>query len=229
MNLLALELATEACSVAVQSGDTVVSRHSVAPRQHAELALPWSDELLAQADLAKNQLDAITISIGPGAFTGVRLAIAMGQGMALALGKPLIGVSTLAVLAMEATRDGFTGKILAAIDARMGEVYAARFEWDGESLTAVSDEIVIAPDSLDVEGIDNSWRAVGTGIDAADGTLRSRLSCDLVSDALPHADMLLRLAQHATPSAPEQVEPTYLRNNVALTLAEQRAAREAKK
>lgn len=229
MNLLALELATEACSIAVQAGDDVAARHSVAPRQHAELALSWSDELLSQAGLRKNQLDAITISVGPGAFTGVRLAIAMGQGMALALGKPLIGVSTLAVLAMEATRDGFNGNILAVIDARMGEVYAARFAWDGTTLRPLSDEQVIAPDLLDLDRIDASWRAVGTGIDAANGVLRDRLNCELLADALPHADMLLRLAHHATPQPPENVEPTYLRNNVALTLAEQRAAREAKK
>lgn len=228
MKILALELATEACSVAVQSGGNILSRHSIAPRQHAELALPWSDVLLRDSGLTKNDLDAIAISVGPGAFTGVRLAIAMGQGMSLALGIPLLGVSTLAVLAMEATRDGFTGNILAVIDARMGEIYGARFAWDGQSLVPISDEVVVAPSLLDIDGIDTTWRAVGTGVDAADRFLRTRLPCELVPDALPHAEMLVRLAREVEPIAPERVEPTYLRNNVALTLAEQRAAREAK-
>ena len=99
MKLLAFETATEACSVAVWSDGEVRERFEIAPRRHAELALPWAEQLLARAGVAKSQLDAIAVGRGPGAFTGVRLAVALAQGMALALDLPVVPVSTLAVLA----------------------------------------------------------------------------------------------------------------------------------
>ena len=99
MKLLAFETATEACSIAVYVDGEVRERFEVAPRRHAELALPWAEQLLAEAGIARAQLDAIALSRGPGAFTGVRLAIALAQGIALALDRPLLPVSTLAVLA----------------------------------------------------------------------------------------------------------------------------------
>ena len=99
MKLLAFETATEACSVAVYVDGEVSERFDLAPRRHAELALPWADEVLAEAGIAKSQLDAIAVGRGPGAFTGVRLAIAVAQGIALALDRPVLPVSTLAALA----------------------------------------------------------------------------------------------------------------------------------
>ena len=116
MKLLALETSTEACSVAVWIDGEVRERFELAPRRHAELALPWAEQLLAEAGIAKSQLDAIAVGRGPGAFTGVRLAIAIAQGIALALDRPVLPVSTLAALAMRAQGD----RIIAAIDARMG-------------------------------------------------------------------------------------------------------------
>ena len=147
MKLLAFELATEACSVALWDDGEVRERFEVAPRRHAELALPWADALLAEAGMAKSQLDAIAIGRGPGAFTGVRLAIALVQGLALALDRPVLPVSTLAVLAMQ----GRGAHVLAAMCTARGELLA-----------------------------------------------------------------------------PEKVEPTYLRNQVALTLAQQQALRDAR-
>src|SRR5690606_11462243 len=132
MRLLAFETATEACSVAVLVDDAVIERFEIAPRRHAELALPWAGELLAQAGVAKSQLDAIAVGRGPGAFTGVRLAVALAQGIALALDRPVVGVSTLAALAALAAR-AHGDRVLAAIDARMGEVYLGAFvRMDGE-------------------------------------------------------------------------------------------------
>ena len=103
MRLLAIETATEACSVAVLVDGAVIERFEIAPRRHTELVLPWADALLAEAGIAKSQLDAIAVGRGPGAFTGVRLAIALAQGIALALDRPLLPVSTLAALAMQAS------------------------------------------------------------------------------------------------------------------------------
>ena len=144
MKLLAFETATEACSVALWIDGCVRERFELAPRRHAELALPWADALLREAGIAKSQLDAIAVGRGPGAFTGVRLAIAIAQGIALALERPVVGVSTLAALAMQADGD----RVLAAIDARMGEVYLGAFERDADGMSAL--DAAALPHAADV-------------------------------------------------------------------------------
>lgn len=232
MRLLAFETATEACSVALWVEGEVRERFGIAPRRHAELALPWAGELLAEAGVTRAQLDAIAVGRGPGAFTGVRLAIALGQGIALALDRPIVPVSTLAALAMQARGP----RVLAAIDARMGEVYAAAFERRGDDdAIALAPERVTAPDAVSLPDTRDAWQAVGTGFAAAGGVLATRLGSRLASidaGALPHASDVARLAAHAYARgeavAPERVEPAYLRDNVALTLAEQQALRESR-
>jgi len=231
MKLLAFELATEACSVALWVDGEVHERFEVAPRRHAELALPWAGELLAEAGLARSQLDAVALGRGPGAFTGVRLAIALAQGVALALDRPLVPVSTLAALALPASGS----RVLAAIDARMGEVYTAAFERRANELVALSSEAVGDPATFNLAGDAADWHGVGTGFAAVDGALRQRLAGRLASvdpAALPRAGDVARLAVLACARgeaiAPERVEPAYLRNNVALTIAEQQALRAAK-
>ncbi|MGV8944734.1 tRNA (adenosine(37)-N6)-threonylcarbamoyltransferase complex dimerization subunit type 1 TsaB [Thermomonas sp.] len=231
MKLLAIETATEACSIAVLVDGAVIERFEIAPRRHTELALPWAEALLAEAGIAKSQLDAIAVGRGPGAFTGVRLAIALAQGIALALDRPLLPISTLAALAMQAAGE----RILAASDARMGEIYIASFRRDGDGVVASSDEIVIAPDVY-VAPDGNDWHGVGTGFAAADGALVTRLQTRLATvdaTALPHAADVARLGALAFARgeaiAPERIEPAYLRNNVALTIAEQQARRAARR
>ncbi|MEO8366769.1 MAG: tRNA (adenosine(37)-N6)-threonylcarbamoyltransferase complex dimerization subunit type 1 TsaB [Pseudoxanthomonas sp.] len=228
MKLLAFETATEACSVALYLDGEIIERHEIAPRLHAEYALPWAEALLAEAGVTRSQLDAIAISRGPGAFTGVRLAIALAQGIALALDKPVVAVSTLEAIATQSQGE----RILAAIDARMGEVYLGAFARTGEQLTAISTEIVCAPEKATLPDADGGWHGVGTGFAAVGGLLQQHLASQLASvDAtvLPHAADVARLAIAAYARgealAPERVEPAYLRNNVALTLEEQRALR----
>ncbi len=233
MKLLALETATEACSVALYLDGEVLERHELAPRRHAELALPWIEELLARAGLAKSQLDAIACGRGPGSFTGVRLAVAMAQGLALALDRPAIGVSTLEALALPGMRalgaeDTADTGVLAAIDARMGEVYLADYRRDGpDAWRRQGEEAVIAPGRVSL--VDASQRiGVGTGFAAENAALVERLGACLVRvdpHALPHAGDVARLAVSALARgegvAAEQLQPAYLRNKVALTLAEQ--------
>lgn len=232
MKLLAIETATEACSVALHCDGTVIERHALAPRRHAELLLPWIDELLAEAGLGKRALDAIAVGRGPGAFTGVRLAVAVVQGLAMALDRPVLPVSTLATLAQPLLDSLAEGELaLAAIDARMGEVYLGAFgrgsdgiaEPAGEERLGTPAEIVL-PETTVI--------GAGTGFGAGDGVLARRLSkrlrhCDPA--ALPHAADTARLgiAAHAAGRgiAPERLEPAYLRDKVALTLEEQQALR----
>ncbi|MFL6593506.1 MAG: tRNA (adenosine(37)-N6)-threonylcarbamoyltransferase complex dimerization subunit type 1 TsaB [Luteimonas sp.] len=227
MKLLAFETATEACSVALWIDGALRERFEIAPRRHAELALPWADALLMEAGIAKSQLDAIAVGRGPGAFTGVRLAIAIAQGIALALDRPVVPVSTLQVLAMQASGE----RILAAIDARMGEVYSGAFVRADDGLPrAAGDEAVARPDGVTLS--EGSWSGVGTGFAAGDGALQRRLQGRLVCvdpSAMPHAGDVARLAALAFARgealAPERVEPAYLRNDVALTLQQQQALR----
>ncbi|MDO5506482.1 MAG: tRNA (adenosine(37)-N6)-threonylcarbamoyltransferase complex dimerization subunit type 1 TsaB [Pseudoxanthomonas suwonensis] len=229
MRLLAIETATEACSVAVLDGERLLERHEVAPRRHAALVLPWAEALLQEAGIARHALDGVLASRGPGAFTGVRLGLSLAQGIALALQRPMAGISTLAVLALGA--DAAEGdKVLAAIDARMGEVYVAGFRIRDGLPQPLAAEQVLAPEQVQLAGVD--WHAVGTGFAAADGLLAQRLQDRLAScrpDALPRAGHLARLGAAAFAAGqalpPERIEPAYLRDQVALTLAEQAARR----
>mgnify|MGYP006202151921 CR=1 FL=1 len=223
MKLLAIETSTEACSVAVWVDGTVHARHELAPRRHTQLVLPWAEQLLAEAGIARTQLDAIAVGRGPGAFTGVRLAIALVQGLALALDRPVLPVSTLAVLAMQ----GQGENMLAAIDARMGEIYVGEFVRDGDGLvSAAGPEVLCAPSEAPLPG--GPRFGVGSGFAAGDGALVTRLGDRLSgfdAGALPQASDLARLAvrawQRGEAIAADLLEPAYLRDKVALTLAEQ--------
>jgi tRNA threonylcarbamoyladenosine biosynthesis protein TsaB len=239
MKLLAIETSTEACSVAVWSDGEILERFEIAPRRHTELVLPWAGELLAEAGLAKSQLDAIAVGRGPGAFTGVRLAVALVQGMALALDKPVLSISTLAALALSANIDATANqqvndddRILAAIDARMGELYLGLFRRDAENLVvSLADEWMAAPSSPNVKaggplvGVGSGFNADGRSlVTALGGTLRSH-----DAQALPRAANVCRLAALAFDRgeaiAADLLEPAYLRNKVALTLSEQAQSR----
>ena len=150
----------------------------------------------------------------------------------MALDRPVVAVSTLAALALPAGGP----RVLAAIDARMGEVYSAAFELrDGDAI-ALDAEAVGVPDDVRLPGENGGWHGIGTGFDACDGALRDRLSGRLESvdaTALPHARDVARLAAFAFARdeavAPERVEPAYLRNNVALTITEQQALRDTRR
>jgi tRNA threonylcarbamoyladenosine biosynthesis protein TsaB len=235
MKLLAFETATEACSVALYLDGQVHERFELAPRRHAELALPMAQQLLAEAGIARSQLDAIAVGRGPGAFTGVRLAIALAQGVALALDRPVLPVSTLAVLAAGAPAG--SDHVLACIDARMGEVYAAAYRRSDAGLELMDREQVLAPAAVQLPaGVQGTWLGVGTGFAAAEGLLAQRLGAALAgidAQALPHAADLARLAAQAYARGQavpaERAEPAYLRDNVALTLVEQQALRDSKR
>ena len=226
MNLLAIETSTEACSVALIHGDEVIARSEIAPRRHAELVLPMADNLLAEAGLGRHALDAIAVGRGPGAFTGVRLGISLAQGMALALDVPVVTVSSLAALALEAPED--EAAILAVIDARMGEIYAASYRrGDNGGLMPLDDERVCLPTSLRLPQ-EAQWHVVGTGWSTYEEELRRHLTGGLRSaeggrypQARHVAELAVREFAAGRATAPEHALPVYLRDKVALTLVEQ--------
>lgn len=221
MKLLAIETATEACSAALWVDGVLTTRHEVAPREHTRLILPMMDALLAEAGLRLPDLDALAFGRGPGAFTGVRIAAAVIQGAAFAADLPVVPVSTLAALAQQGI-DAGSPRVLAAIDARMDEVYWGAFQADNQGFAvAVGAEQVIAPDAVPIpEG--EGWRGVGSGWAAYEDALRARLGecvADIDAEALPAAAEVVRLAVRdfnaglAVPA--EQALPVYLRDKVA--------------
>ncbi len=227
MNLLALETTTEACSVALVHGDQLLVRSQLAPRRHTELVLPMADELLAEAGISRRALDAIAVGRGPGAFTGVRIGVALAQGMALALNLPVVAVSSLAALALEAEADD--AAILAVIDARMGEIYAASYRRNAQGgLDQLVPECVLKPDQLQLLQAEE-WRVVGSGWKTYADVLRTRLTGTLRAADGERYPQAARVAELAVPEflaghavAAELALPVYLRDHVALTLAEQK-------
>lgn len=121
--ILAIDTATENCSVALLVNDRVISRSEVAPRDHTKKVLPMVDEVLKEAGLTLQDLDALAFGRGPGSFTGVRIGIGIAQGLAFGAELPMIGVSTLAAMAQASYRLHGATNAAVAIDARMGEVY----------------------------------------------------------------------------------------------------------
>ncbi|MFW5453253.1 tRNA (adenosine(37)-N6)-threonylcarbamoyltransferase complex dimerization subunit type 1 TsaB [Thioalkalivibrio sulfidiphilus] len=221
MKLLSIETATEACSAALWLDGALTTRFEMAPREHTRLILPMMDALLAEAGVRLADLDALAFGRGPGAFTGVRIAAAVIQGAAFGADLPVVPVSTLAALAQQGLDAGAT-RVLAALDARMGEVYWAAFETDAEGLAvSVGPEQVLAPDAVPVPD-GQGWRGVGSGWGAYEQALRARLGAcvgDIDPAPYPAAAEVARLAVRdfaaglAVPA--EQALPVYLRDKVA--------------
>ncbi|MBN8726577.1 MAG: tRNA (adenosine(37)-N6)-threonylcarbamoyltransferase complex dimerization subunit type 1 TsaB [Xanthomonadales bacterium] len=229
MNLLAIETSTECCSAALLCGERLIARSELAPRRHAALLLPMCEGLLAEAGLSRRALDGIAVGRGPGAFTGVRLAVAAAQGLALALDVPVVPVSSLAALALQAPQNG--AAVLAAIDARMGEVYAGCFTQAGHGLAAAAPEWVGVAAALELPD-GGAWNVIGSGWATYPAELRQRLPAAplwAAGERFPQATEVARLAAPRLAAGegldPAAALPVYLRDKVALTLDEQRAAR----
>src|ERR1700736_3878469 len=124
MRVLAVDTATEACSVALLSGDEVISRFAEGGLAHAQQVLGMVEAVLAEAGVSLAMLDGIAASVGPGSFTGVRISVAVAQGLAFGANLQVVPVTTLEALAYQVLRDG-AAHALACLDARMGEVYWA--------------------------------------------------------------------------------------------------------
>jgi len=165
--ILIIDTSTEACSVAITNGDAIFFQQDVTPRSHTKMVLPMVDALLKQACLSINDLDAIAWGRGPGSFTGVRIGTGIMQGLALGANKPVIGISTLAAMAQQAINELGAEQVIAAIDARMGEVYWGVFESINGLATLVNDEMVIKPEAIDPNLLNNElYIGVGTAWEA---------------------------------------------------------------
>ena len=222
MKLLAIETATEACSAALYIDGETVQDYRVAPRQHSQLILPMVEALLDTAGLRLKALDAVAFGRGPGSFTGVRIAAGIAQGMAWGADLPVVPVSTLAALAQGAVGKAARGRLLAAIDARMQEVYWGCYVVDEHGLVRLSGvEAVISPAQVALPDGDG-WFGVGSGWAAYQAQLQTRVGRRVEAwdgAGLPQAVAVARLAADRYAAGetcpPAAAQPVYLRDQVA--------------
>ena len=216
MNLLAIDTATEACSAALSCGGEVREEFEVAPRRHNQLLFEMCDALFAAAGIGPDALDALAFGRGPGAFTGVRVAAAVAQGIAYAHRLPVVAVSDLATLAQQLFDDCDERRALAVIDARMGEVYYGFFRRGvGGLAEAEGDESASPPER--VAGLETFSGCIGGSGLKTYPALGSRLSV-CRPELLPRAGAILKLAAAKVVAGdvvePAQALPVYVRDRV---------------
>lgn len=233
MKLLAIDTATEACSVALWLDGAVHERFELAGREHSVRLLPMLHALLAEAGVSLPQIDGIACGVGPGSFAGVRIGVGFVKGLALGLDRPVLPVSSLAMLAQGAMRVHAAQRVLAAIDARMQEVYFGVYLAEDGLALLQGEARVAAPDQLPVPAAAN-YIASGSGWKTHGEALRGHLGLSLGvvdGEALPHAADALLAAQQGFAACggieASALQPMYLRNRVALTKAEQEAAKKS--
>jgi len=215
MKLLAIDTATETCSVALLIDDRMIERATETQRGHADLVLPMVDAVLAEAGLTLRQLDGLAYGRGPGAFTGVRIAVGVAQGLAYGAQLVTVGISDLSAVPQQFATPG--ALVLVCMDARMNEVYWARFEATSSGLMApTSVERVDRPEAVDPG---DATVFAGTGFAAYPQLLTGRTPVAVHATARPHARDVARLAVEELRAGrgqpPERAQPVYLRDQVA--------------
>lgn len=222
MKLLALDTSTEWLSLALLNGDKVLSEKEKVGQKASQLVLPKIQQLLNASDLVLADLDGIVFGAGPGAFTGVRIACGVAQGLGFGANKPVVGVNVLEAMAEHAGVD----KAIIAIDARMGEIYHAAYRRTESGWVADCEAGVYPPDQLppitgqDWVGIGNAWAMYESSL--------NRQYCqnvvNILTDVTPEASAMIQLAKpifaSGKASQASEARPIYIRNRVALTTKE---------
>ncbi|MFL6710965.1 MAG: tRNA (adenosine(37)-N6)-threonylcarbamoyltransferase complex dimerization subunit type 1 TsaB [Massilia sp.] len=224
--ILAIETSSELASCALLQGDVLTSRASNGVRTHSQSILPMVQELLTEAGIALADCDAIAFGAGPGSFTGVRTATGVAQGLAFGAKLPVVPVVTLAAMAQSCAEATGATEVLAVLDARMGEVYWARYRRGADGWSVLDAPALAAPEAVPAPG---SARACGNGYSAYPAIAGS---ADALADIMPHAGAVaqlaaLELAAGRTVTAAE-AQPLYLRNKIAFTSAERKVINEDK-
>lgn len=221
--ILAIDASTEVCSVAINRDNETISRYCDTPKSHSQFLLPMIDEVLQSSAISLAELDAFAVTCGPGSFTGIRIGMGIVQGLSYATSKPIVGVNTLSSMAEQyAIRSPQAqGKLVVALDARMGEIYWAVFELAETRWQALVPASVSAPALLCdwVHAQESSLDMVGVGHGWTLAPLQDLPLPAIDKDFKPHAEGVLSLALREFDSAPGDygigaVEPIYLRNEI---------------
>jgi len=221
MNILSLDTCTESCSAALLYQGELFERGELTQRGHSDLILGMMDDLFAQAGTTISVIDALAFGRGPGSFTGVRVGIGVAQGIAFARDVPVIPISSLAAVAQVAADQYQLEHIAVAMDARMGEVYAAHYHCDAGVVTLADHERVCPPEAFTPYD-DRHWTGIGTGWREYETLLTEQFSpllIDVHQNCYPHASSIIKLAQVEAKAgrlvSAELALPVYLRDNVA--------------
>ena len=218
--ILAVDTATESCSAACLTDDHVHERSVIDPQGHSRLLLPMIEEVLREADISKNALDAVVYDAGPGSFTGIRIGAGVAQGIALALNKPMLSISSLMILA-EGIRDQIkpSDRIVAAIDARMEQVYWGCLEsgadasggWHWQEAPRVSNPELLREYVSDCVGVGSGW-------DRYASVFQADADCVWHAAAFPQAGYGVRIASRLLNQGVKgewrEAAPAYIRNDV---------------
>jgi tRNA threonylcarbamoyladenosine biosynthesis protein TsaB len=222
MRVLALDTSTEYCSVALWDDGAVIERSELAGQKHSEMLIGMLDAVLEQAGLKLVQLDGIAFGKGPGSFTGVRIACGAAQGLALGADLPAAGICTLEALAEASGKT----RVIAALDARMGEIYHAAYEKNDDVWETVCEPCLCKPEQApDVPGKD--WFGIGSGFAMHRKTLEQHYAGQLSGSdgsAVPQAAAVAALGAARIAAGrgvdAAQALPLYLRDKVALKTSE---------
>jgi tRNA threonylcarbamoyladenosine biosynthesis protein TsaB len=228
LNILALDTSSDWCSAALLRGTLSTTREERAVQRHSELILPMIDQLLSESPLTLHDLDAIAFGAGPGSFTGLRIACGVAQGLAFGAGLPVVPVGTLEAMA-EAVGEP---RMLCALDARMDEIYVAAYEKAGAGwLCTVAPSLCPVSQAPALEG--GGWTGCGSAFAVHGSALAERYGDRLRAtrpEVFAHAAQIAALAAHAMAQGggidPGEAAPLYVRDKVAMTVAERRAAKE---
>jgi len=221
VNFLAIDASTEACSVAITFNESQFSEYELCPQSHSLRLLPMVDSVLKQANCKLAELDGIIFGQGPGSFTGVRIGIGVTQGLAFSAQLRARGVSTLQAMAQQAYIEKGESRVIAAIDARMSEVYTCYFEVDEQGIMqAKTAEVVLKPELVAQYYNDMATPAygVGTGWDAYNDLAALKSNPDSPEILFPTAEAMLAIGQvdfsrHCVDA--ENAQPKYVRDTVS--------------
>jgi tRNA threonylcarbamoyladenosine biosynthesis protein TsaB len=230
MRVLAIDTSTEALSVALRDEQSTIERGLSTARGHAEQILSLIDAVLGEAGVRLTQLDGIAAGVGPGSFTGVRISVAVAQGLSYGAGLPVVPVTSLEALAFPAIETG-ADRVIACLDARMGEIYWGCFAADPvRGLRALGPLDVAVARRVRLPSADR-YRGVGRGFTAYP-ELAALLGVEVDARsvaALPNAADMASLGARRLAAGggldPADLKPEYVRDKVVLTEAERRAAK----